>query len=310
MRETPVDNLVRARYTPGSVSLRAPAMVCPDCGAMVPAGAECPDCGATMPAMATGRTMFGHFAVFNEWTEIDSWFEGQFMERIAPTAFNQTFQDRGNKIRILYDHGQDPSIGNKPLGAPDVLRVDKIGPYYECELFDAGYVNDLLPALRANQLGASFRFAVTSESWVDPKEPSDYNPSKLRERTITGVDLYEFGPVTFPAYESATAGLRSRTDEFLQHFIDDPKFVARFRERVGPTVVEQIRASLPMTSAEREPTAPTAPETKAPTAPPDISPDETTDGGDADSRTRRLDWFNRITAGYVAHTNRLERSNQ
>ena len=31
--------------------------------------------------------MFGHFARFNEWNEIDSWIEGRFMERVAPGAF-------------------------------------------------------------------------------------------------------------------------------------------------------------------------------------------------------------------------------
>jgi phage head maturation protease len=32
-------------------------------------------------------TVSGHFAVFNRWTEIDSLFEGQFMERFAPGSF-------------------------------------------------------------------------------------------------------------------------------------------------------------------------------------------------------------------------------
>ncbi len=39
---------------------------------------------------------------------------------------------------------------------------------------------------------------------------SDYNPDALPERTITDVQLFEFGPVTWPAYAGATAGLRAR----------------------------------------------------------------------------------------------------
>lgn len=219
----PVDNLVRARYDSGAAELRA------------------------KDDEGDGRTLFGHFAVFDRWTEIDSWFEGRFLERVGDKAFVRTFKERGDKIRVLYDHGHDPSIGNKPLGAPDVLRTDKgVGAYYESELFDADYVNSLIPALRAKQLGASFRFRVTGEEWVEPKKASDYNPDKLPERTITDVDLYEFGPVTFPAYDDATAGVRSRgSDAFVDHLLSDPGFVARFTERAGLAVVEKILASLP-----------------------------------------------------------------
>lgn len=193
-----------------------------------------------------GRTLHGHFAVFDEWTEIDSLFEGRFLERIAPTAFDRTFTERGDRVRILYDHGSDPSIGNKPLGAPDVLRADEIGAYYESELYDTSYVNELLPALRDGQLGASFRFRVVADTWSDPREATEHNPQRLSERTITDVDLYELGPVTFPAYESATAGVRSATDEFCERMLHDPLFVARLTERAGLPVVQQILNDAPV----------------------------------------------------------------
>lgn len=218
----PTDNLVRARYDTNAVELRADG--------------------------DSGRTLFGHFAVFNRWTEIDSWYEGRFLERVAPEAFNRTFKEikQGKRnVRVLYDHGADPSIGNKPLGAPDMLRADGDGAYYESELFDATYVNDLIPALRAGQLGASFRFRVTGEEWIEPTKPTKANPNKLRERTITDVDLYEFGPVTFPAYSDATAGVRSGTDTFIDRLLNNPVFLARFTERSGLKVVEHILASLP-----------------------------------------------------------------
>lgn len=217
----PTDNIVRARYDTGAAELRA-------------------DAGTN------GRTLFGHFAVFDRWTKIDSWYEGRFLERVGDKAFNRTFKERADKIRVLYDHGGDPTIGNKPLGAPDVLRTDKgVGAYYESELFDTAYVNELLPALRAKQLGASFRFRVTGEQWVEPKKATDHNPEMLPERTITDVDLYEFGPVTFPAYEDATAGVRSGSDAFLDRLLHDPVFLARFTERVGLKATEHILASVP-----------------------------------------------------------------
>lgn len=191
-----------------------------------------------------GNTLVGHFAVFDTWTEIHSYFEGDFMERIGPKAFDETFASRADQIRVLYDHGHDPSVGNKPLGVPDVLRSDAKGAYYEVSLFDAPYVNDLKPAIRAGQMGASFRFSVTGETWVEPSKPSAYNPAKLPERTIDSVQLFEFGPVTFPAYADATAGLRSTTDEFYERLMHDPKFLARFQARVGANNAAEVLTSV------------------------------------------------------------------
>lgn len=221
MTDFPRDNLVRATFGTGTATLRAA------------------DEGGT------GRTMFGHAAVFNQWTEIDSWYEGNFMERLAPGAFKRTIKDRAGQIRVMYAHGHDPSIGDKPLGAPDVLREDSTGLYYESELFDASYSNDLIPALRAGQLGASFRFTVDDESIVQPKKASDSNPGMLPERTINAVSLFEIGPCPWGAYEAATAGVRSGTDQFLESLMNDPKFLARFQERTSVKVVEKILASLP-----------------------------------------------------------------
>jgi hypothetical protein len=45
-------------------------------------------------------------------------------------------------------------------------------------------------------------------------EPSSYKPKALRERTIQEAKVLEFGPVTFGAYQGATAGVRSLTGHF------------------------------------------------------------------------------------------------
>jgi HK97 family phage prohead protease len=158
-------------------------------------------------------TMTGHFAVFNEWTEISSMFEGNFMERIAPRAFAKTFREQTPKV--LFQHGQDPQVGDKPLGAVVDLREDATGASYEVQLLDTAYNRDLLPGLEAGLYGASFRFRVMREEINDEPVPSASNPRGLPERTIKEAQVMEFGPVTFPAYASATAGVRSMTDEFV-----------------------------------------------------------------------------------------------
>lgn len=161
------------------------------------------------------RTLHGHFAKFNEWTEIRSAWEGNFIERIAPGAFRKTMAESRDRIKVLFDHGHDPSIGNKPLGAIRSLDEDEQGAAYEVDLLDTSYVRDLLPGLEAGLYGASFRFSVVREDKVDRPDESEHNPRGLPERTIREVRLSEFGPVTFPAYAGATAGVRSITDDYI-----------------------------------------------------------------------------------------------
>lgn len=260
----PKDNLVRAFIDREAVHLRA-------------------DDGDGTP----GRTLFGHFAVFNRWTEIDSWYEGRFLERIAPGSFASTMTERRDQIKVLYDHGYDPQLGNKPLGPIQELSEDRTGAYYEVPLIETAYNDEfVIPAAKAGLLGSSFRFKVTAEEWVEPKKASKSNPGKLPERTITEVDLYEFGPVTFPAYAEATAGVRSGTDDFLDHLMHDPRFVARFIDRAGLTVVERLLEALPPT-AQRDDSTTTpvvAPNTTIPVvapnlpATPQVTPDDSADG--------------------------------
>lgn len=175
------------------------------------------DDGPADVAADDGRsgTMAGHFATFGEWARIRSSYEGEFLERIAPGAFKRTFDNRGSRVQVLFNHGKDPSIGQKVLGAIETLEEDERGAFYEVALDDVPYVRDLLPGLRRGQYGASFMFDVVEDAWEDTPKRSDHNPSGLPERTVREVKLYEFGPVTFPAYDGATAGVRSLTDLYL-----------------------------------------------------------------------------------------------
>lgn len=150
-------------------------------------------------------TLVGYAALFNTDTIIDSW-EGRFVERIAPKAFARTLEQRGDKVKVLFNHGFDPSIGDKPLGKPEVMREDSKGLWVEVPLDDTSYNRDLVASLRSGALdGQSFRFSVKAEKWDEPEDAK-----AIPVRTIREVELYEFGPVTFPAYEATTAGVRSR----------------------------------------------------------------------------------------------------
>jgi HK97 family phage prohead protease len=172
------------------------------------------------------------FSPVNDWTEINSAWEGNFMERFAPGAWKKTIRENTQRIKALFNHGSDPQIGDKVLGPFRTLQEDENGGYAEVKLLDTSYNRDLLPGLKEGLYGASHRFSVVREEVVDAPEPSDDNPKALREHTIKEARLYELGPVTFPAYAGATAGMRSMTDEFLLScFRSDPDRLRSMFER-------------------------------------------------------------------------------
>lgn len=157
-------------------------------------------------------TVVGRLAVWNEWTEIESAFEGHFMERIAPGSFLKTIERDKARYRVLYEHGKDPTIARKVLGPIQELREDDRGAFYAFALLDTDYGRSLLPGLEAGLYGSSFRGTFENESFDRYPESSPHNPNQLPERTVREVSMLDFGPCPFPAYVGATAGTRSLTD--------------------------------------------------------------------------------------------------
>jgi len=186
----------------------------------------------------SGSVLYGHFTPFDVWTRIDSWFEGTFMERTVPGSFKRTINNDLARMVIQYDHGHDPHVGPGPIAVIEVLREEAFGPYYEGALLDSEPVRSrVLPLLQGrtidgrnlgSQLGASYRFRVTREEWVHEPKASEVNPDALPERTIREVQLFEFGPVVFPAFPDATADVRCLTDHFL-----DRRRERRSTHRIG-----------------------------------------------------------------------------
>lgn len=155
----------------------------------------------------------GYPIVFDQWTEIDSWWEGNFLERVRGDALDDTLKGRGSRAKVLFNHGMDFQIGDKPLGKPQRQEPMDYGMWAETPLSDTSYNHDLAALIRDGAIdGQSFRFNVIGEEWrsyAEGDKRPDYNPNGLDERTITRLELFEHGPVTFPAYEATTLGLRS-----------------------------------------------------------------------------------------------------
>jgi HK97 family phage major capsid protein/HK97 family phage prohead protease len=201
--------------------------------------------------------LVGHFARFNVFNEIDSAIEGRFLERIDPQAFTRTFKNNRDRIRVLFQHGKDPHIGDKPIATITDLRSDTTGPRYEAEVFD-GIDPLVMAGLRAGQYGVSYRFRVVREDYVSQPGRSDLNPLGLPERTINEAEVYEFGPVTFPADAGADIMVRSLSDEMTTP-----------TEPVAPSPEPEADAPHPEPEARDEPEPVT--DSKENQVPPDIS---------------------------------------
>lgn len=177
-------------------------------------------------------TMDVRFSPFGEWYEIDSMFEGRFLERTAKGAFAKTIGENLRNIKVLFQHGYDPTVGDKVLGPIRSLTEEKDSPVGTVDMLDTTYNRDLIPGIEAGVYGSSFRFRVVKDEWDDEPGRSDHNPDGIPERTIKEVRLFEFGPVTFPANPAATAGVRSATDGYYELLRSrDPQRVAELEVR-------------------------------------------------------------------------------
>ena len=158
-----------------------------------------------------GKTLTIRLAPHDQWAEIQSVSEGHFMERFGRSAYRKTMAE--SLPKILLNHGKDPQIGEKPIATTDEVGEDATSPFARGRLLD-GVPELVVDGLRKGVYGASHRFSVVRESWVDKPAGGPHNPNKIPERTITEARLFELGPVTWPAYAGASASLRSITDDY------------------------------------------------------------------------------------------------
>jgi hypothetical protein len=194
-----------------------------------------------------GNTLFGHAAVFNTPTRIDSW-EGTFDEDIAPGAFKKSLRERTPVLQ--FDHGKHPMVGSIPLGYFRSIKEDDIGLDVDAPLHDNWLVVPVRDAIRSKAIpGMSFRFAVVKDEWrtrdgalVAPENverllwASDRNDeSTILKRTLREVKLYELGPVVFPAYTDTSVGVRSRE---LLDALSDPQLRREVAALLASTPVE------------------------------------------------------------------------
>jgi HK97 family phage prohead protease len=141
-------------------------------------------------------TFSGYAAVFNSNSE-----PLPFTERIAPGAFKRTLQAR-NDVKLLWNHDSGEVLASTRSGTMRLFEDSK-GLRVEADLAPTTRGKDLSILMQRGDVNKmSFGFNVQSDSWSP-----DGNV-----RTLESVRLIEVSVVTFPAYTSSVAQVRSIGD--------------------------------------------------------------------------------------------------
>lgn len=124
-----------------------------------------------------------------------------FREKIAPGAFDAALAK--SDIRGLFNHDPNMILGRTKPGTMTV-RADEKGLHYDIPELPQSRADVAEAIARGDVDGNSFSFVVEKDSWEYPKD----GPAI---RTILEFDeLFDLGPVTFPAYPQTTVSARAR----------------------------------------------------------------------------------------------------
>ena len=147
----------------------------------------------------------GYGAVFyrksDPGTQYDLW--DNMVERVDPTAFDRAVSE-SDDARGLFNHDPSLVLGRVSSGTMR-LTTDRRGLKYEIDVPDTQAGRDIVTSIeRGDVSGSSFAFRAIKEEWRTEKSQEI--------RTILDVELFDTGPVTYPAYQSTTTGVRSDSD--------------------------------------------------------------------------------------------------
>jgi len=132
------------------------------------------------------------------------------VERLMPGCFDRAVKE--DDVRALFNHDVNQILGRLRAGTCR-LAIDATGLRYEIDAPDTTIARDLAESLkRGDVTGSSFSFDYRSKSII-MQQDGDKETDILEVRDVT---LYDVGPVTFPAYTSTTAGVRSVDHEALK----------------------------------------------------------------------------------------------
>jgi HK97 family phage prohead protease len=153
----------------------------------------------------------GHGAVFGE--EYVLWDSASYrvVETIKAGTFARAIKEKQD-VRSCFNHDPSQLLGRTSAKTLSIEEDDE-GLYFDCDPPDTQVGRDVRTLVKRRDVtGCSFSFVVTKETVTEEKN----GDKTVRRRQIEDVDLFELGPVTFPAYEGTD--VKARTKELRSLF--------------------------------------------------------------------------------------------
>ena len=165
------------------------------------------------------REIVAYAAVFDTPTEITD-HDGHYWETISRTAFDRTIAQRGDKVRVMFNHGRDVFGQSSdrfalPIGKPIEMRPDGRGLYTRTKISRTELGDEVLELARDGVItGFSFRARA-----LGTRDHGVLAGDGLPTFERTEFALREYGPGVFVAYEDAEI-LQVRTRHWLDNLTD------------------------------------------------------------------------------------------
>ena len=162
----------------------------------------------------TRQWIVGYAAKFG----VDSLDMGDFVERLDPAAFDIVKgRDKPLETRALWNHDANFPLARYPQTLS--LKVDEVGLRYEFPVPDTTYGRDIASNIAHGIVkGSSFSFVIAKggETWSSEEGRS--------VRTVTKIaELYDVGPVTYPAYPDSGVTVAKRSYEKFLHSTNEKR---------------------------------------------------------------------------------------
>lgn len=140
--------------------------------------------------------LVGYAAKYDKWADL-----GYFREKISAGAFDEALT--GSDVRCLKNHDSNLILGRTSAETLSI-ESDSVGLRFEVLLPDTTVGRDVAEEVRRKDItGCSFAFTISEDIWAKKDDGT-------MERTITQIkDLFDIGPVVFPAYQDTTVSARS-----------------------------------------------------------------------------------------------------
>jgi uncharacterized protein len=151
-------------------------------------------------------TLVGYAAKFDVRSENLGW----FVEVLKPGCFAKVLRE-GQDIRFLFNHDSSRIFGRTANGTLR-LKEDAVGLHFECDLPDTEEARTLATLVERGDIsGNSFSFRSTYPTGYDWVETPLGDSPPLR--VVREIDqVWDVGPVTYPAYEDTEVDVRALED--------------------------------------------------------------------------------------------------